>query len=36
MEYPVYLSLTLVMIAMMIEFWLRKNMGESWGKRSKL
>ncbi|OUS05770.1 hypothetical protein A9Q96_11270 [Rhodobacterales bacterium 52_120_T64] len=36
MEYPVYLSLTLVMIAMMIEFWLRKNMSQSWGKRSKL
>ena len=36
MEYPVYLSLTLVMIAMMIEFWLRKNMSESWGRRSKL
>lgn len=36
MEYPVYLSLSLVMVAMMIEFWLRKNMGESWGKRSKL
>ncbi len=36
MEYPVYLSLTLVMIAMMIEFWLRKNMSDSWGKRSKL
>jgi len=36
MEYPVYLSLSLVMVAMMIEFWLRKNMSESWGKRSKL
>ncbi len=36
MGYPVYLSLTLVMIAMMIEFWLRKNMSQSWGKRSKL
>jgi ABC-type polysaccharide/polyol phosphate export permease len=36
MEYPVYLSLTLVMIAMMIEFWLRKNMSQSWGKRSML
>lgn len=36
MEYPVYLSLSLVMVAMMIEFWLRKNMSQSWGKRSKL
>ena len=36
MEYPVYLSLSLVMIAMMIEFWLRKNMSASWGKRSML
>ena len=36
MEYPVYLSVSLVMIAMMIEFWLRKNMSESWGKRSML
>lgn len=36
MEYPVYLSLTLIMIAMMVEFWLRKNMSQSWGKRSML
>ncbi len=36
MEYPVYLSLSLVMVAMMIEFWLRKNMSQSWGKRSML
>ncbi len=36
MEYPVYLSLTFVMVAMMIEFWLRKNMSQSWGKRSML
>ena len=36
MEYPVYLSLTLLMVAVMIEYWLRKNMSESWGKRSIL
>lgn len=36
MEYPVYLSLALITVAMMIEFWLRKNMSESWGKRSML
>ncbi|MEO1918641.1 MAG: hypothetical protein ABGW81_02820 [Paracoccaceae bacterium] len=36
MEYRVYLSLTLIMIAMMVEFWLRKNMSQSWGKRSML
>lgn len=36
MEYPVYLSLVLITVAMMIEFWLRKNMSESWGKRSML
>ena len=36
MEYPVYLSLSLIMFAMMVEFWLRKNMSSSWGKRSLL
>ena len=36
MEYPVYLSLGLVMVAVMVEYWLRRNMSESWGKRSIL
>lgn len=36
MEYPVYFSLALITIGLMIEFWLRKNMSESWGKKSKV
>ncbi len=36
MEYPVYLSISLLMFAVMVEFWLRKNMSSSWGKRSML
>ena len=36
MEYPVYLSLTLLMVAVMVEYWLRRNMSQSWGKRSIL
>ncbi|MEE9454478.1 MAG: ABC transporter permease [Paracoccaceae bacterium] len=36
MEYPVYFTLTALLIGLMVEFWLRKNMSESWGKRSLL
>lgn len=35
-EYPIYFTLVVVSIGLMVEFWLRKNMGESWGKRSLL
>jgi len=34
MEYPVYFTLVIITIGLMIEFWLRKNMSASWGKRS--
>lgn len=36
MEYPVYFTLTAIGIGLMVEFWLRKNMSQSWGKRSLL
>ncbi|MEM1236565.1 MAG: ABC transporter permease [Pseudomonadota bacterium] len=33
-EYPLYLSLVLIMIGLMIEFYTRKNASMSWGARS--
>lgn len=35
-EYPIYFTLAAVTIGLMVEFWLRKNMSSSWGKRSLL
>lgn len=35
-EYPIIFTIVLICIALMIDFWLRKNMSESWGKRSIL
>lgn len=34
--YPIKFTIVAVCIALMIDFWLRKNMSASWGKRSKL
>lgn len=36
MEYPVYFTISILVIGLMVEFWLRKNMSKSWGKRSKI
>lgn len=36
MEYPVYFTLAILAFSLMVEFWLRKNMSQSWGKRSML
>lgn len=35
-EYPIYFTLVAVSFGLMVEFWLRKNMSQSWGKRSML
>lgn len=35
-EYPIYFTLVGISIGLMVEFWLRKNMSQSWGKRSML
>lgn len=36
MEYPIYFTITLLVIGLMVEFWLRRNMSQSWGKRTIL
>lgn len=36
LEYPIIFTIVCIMVGLMIEFWLRKNMSQSWGKRSKL
>ncbi len=33
-EYPIYVSLTLVMVGLMLEFYTRKHASESWGARA--
>ena len=35
-EYPIKFTIVALCIALMVEFWLRKNMSASWGKRSML
>lgn len=34
LEYPIYFTLTVILIGLMGEHWLRRNMSSSWGKRS--
>lgn len=36
LEYPIFFTLFALAIGLMAEFWLRKNMSASWGKRSLL